>query len=475
MGLPSFLGRRRRQADELARTIASLSKGELPEGVRVVGNGQMGRMAQDLNGFVKSLRTALRKIREGGDRVTHFCHVLENTTQNMGRAVGVIATQITAVATSSEQLSKTATEISRNCLNAAKGAQVAGESAIEGERLLEGTILLMEKISERVSTSSAIMNELGKSSEDIGQIVKLIDDIADQTNLLALNAAIEAARAGDAGRGFAVVADEVRKLAEKTSLATGQIGEMIGKIQGQTKMALSSMEEGVREVDRGVLEAKRSGEALRQILERTKEVTEEINRIAVASQEQTQATEEISCSIQEISVHMQNLSAKIDEVLQISRSLADFSSELSGSLSYFRKGLTDEVDVENREILLRKAKEMVDRGVEYILKNGREKAFREFSNPKGPFIDGDLYLFGNDLSGVMLFHGQDQTLVGKNHMDLRDVNGKYFVREFIEVAKTKGSGWAEYFWPHPTTKKVRRKIAYVRRVEDMLVGCGAFL
>lgn len=471
----SFLRQRGAQRRELARTIACLSRGELPITTRPVGNGEIGRMVQDLNGFVRRLKDALRGMLEGGSKVAHFSNILENATQNMGGAVNVIATEIGSVATSSEELSKTATEISRNCLGAAKAAQVVGESAREGERLVEGTILLMEKISERVSASSSIINELGKSSQEIGQIVKLIDDIADQTNLLALNAAIEAARAGEAGRGFAVVADEVRKLAEKTSLATGQIGETIGKIQAHTSMAVSSMEEGVKEVERGVQEAKRSGEALRQILERTNEVTKQIDHISLASQEQTKATEEISRSLQDISGHIQNLSARIGEILQISRSLAEFSSELANSISYFRKGLTEEeMDDEKREMLLRRARELVERGIEYMERNGKEKAFKEFSNPHGPFIDGDLYLFGNDLNGVMLFHGQDQTLVGKNHIDLRDANGKYFVREFVEIAKSKGSGWVEYFWPHPITKKVRKKMAYIKRVEDMFIGCGIF-
>ena len=116
---------------------------------------------------------------------------------------------------------------------------------------------------------------------------KRIEDIADQTNLLALNAPIEAARAGEQGRGFAVVADEVRALAERTTKATREIGEMIKSIQGETKLAVSAMVEGVNEVERGTSEAARSGQALEEILTQINGVTGQINQIATAAEEQT--------------------------------------------------------------------------------------------------------------------------------------------------------------------------------------------
>ncbi|HIJ81904.1 MAG TPA: methyl-accepting chemotaxis protein, partial [Desulfuromonadales bacterium] len=148
--------------------------------------------------------------------------------------------------------------------------------------------------------SAQTVESLGVRSEHIGQIIGTIEDIADQTNLLALNAAIEAARAGDQGKGFAVVADEVRALAERTSRATREIGEMIKGIQSETKSAVSLMEEGVKEVEKGALSSQQSSKALNMILEQIGEVTMQINQIATAAEEQTATTSEITMNVHQV-------------------------------------------------------------------------------------------------------------------------------------------------------------------------------
>jgi signal transduction histidine kinase len=117
---------------------------------------------------------------------------------------------------------------------------------------------------------------------------------------------------------------------------------------------------------------------------------------------------------------------------------------------------------------------LVKRAVDYMKANGKEKAFAEFNNPKGQFIDRDLYIFVLDASGKMLAHGTNPKLLDKNLMDLKDADGKLFIKEFIDVANTKGKGWIDYKWPNPVSKAIEPKSTYIEKVGDVLVGCGIY-
>lgn len=124
------------------------------------------------------------------------------------------------------------------------------------------------------------------------------------------------------------------------------------------------------------------------------------------------------------------------------------------------------------------ARAMVKRAVEFYKEHGREKSFAEFNDPKGRFVKNDLYLFAFNTKGdgVQLVHGNNAKMLGKNVLDMRDSDGKFIIREFIEVANSKaGSGWVEYRWPNPITRVSEIKVSYVERVGDVLIGCGAYL
>lgn len=181
-----------------------------------------------------------------------------------------------------------------------------------------------------------MIEALGKRSEQIGEIIKVIDGIANQTNLLALNAAIEAARAGEQGRGFAVVADEVRKLAERTSSATMEIVDMIHGIQDDTRSAVKSMHTGKEKVDEGVKMADKAGEALREIVAGINTVTDMIQRIAAAIEEQSQAGDEIGRNLASIAQMSKETSERSEESFLATQSLSSLTNDLQTMVSKFK-------------------------------------------------------------------------------------------------------------------------------------------
>ncbi len=205
------------------------------------------------------------------------------------------------IATAMEEMSMTVNEVAGNTTNAADAAAQVAESAHEGQRVVNQAVRGMQEVAEVVRSSAAIVGNLGATSEKIGEIVNVINDIADQTNLLALNAAIEAARAGEMGRGFAVVADEVRRLAERTMTSTKQIGAMVAEIQSGTQKAVTSIESGKAEAEKGEELSHQAESSLIAIVESIESIKNVIAQIATASEEQAATATMIAGNLEEIS------------------------------------------------------------------------------------------------------------------------------------------------------------------------------
>lgn len=122
----------------------------------------------------------------------------------------------------------------------------------------------------------------------------------------------------------------------------------------------------------------------------------------------------------------------------------------------------------------KEAQDLVAKAIAYYKDNGKDKAFAAISDPKGQFVKKDLYIFVIDFNGVMLAHGANKALVGKNLIELKDSNGKQFMKEMTQGAKTKGKGWQDYNWTNPVTKKIEAKSSYYVKEGDMYFGCGIY-
>ncbi len=323
------LGTEPEQLEEIAKLVA---EGDLTVRFDKANGGVYGAMKT----MVENLRQIMDMVNKSAQEVSAASVELHANAQNTADGSHEVVSQAETVATASEEMSATSSDIANNCHHAAESSSHASQAAQNGAVIVRNTVEGMNRIADKVRSSAGVVEQLGTRSDQIGAIVATIEDIADQTNLLALNAAIEAARAGEQGRGFAVVADEVRALAERTTKATREIGEMIKSIQGETKLAVSAMVEGVNEVERGTSEAARSGQALEEILSQINEVTGQINQIATAAEEQTATTREISNNIHQISDTVQQSAHSSNEISLASSQLSKLSVELQEMVKRFR-------------------------------------------------------------------------------------------------------------------------------------------
>lgn len=316
-----------RKMSDVMDDIAS-GEGDLTKRLDVTSRDELGHLADNFNRFLCKLHDSIATVSQTTLQVSSAAAELDSTAGEMALGTEEVASQAGTVAAAGEEMTATSNDIAQNCMTAAEGARRASAAAVAGAAVVQETVQGMGRIAARVRESASTVESLGARSDQIGEIIGTIEDIADQTNLLALNAAIEAARAGEQGRGFAVVADEVRALAERTTRATGEIGNMIKSIQSETRSAVGAMEGGVKEVEKGTAEAAKSGEALQDIIAQIESVTQQVNQIAVAAEEQTATTSEISSNMQQITavVHQtakgaQQSAAAAGQLSQLAESL----------------------------------------------------------------------------------------------------------------------------------------------------------
>ncbi len=322
------------QSLDIAQAIA---EGDLThEDIKVKTRDELEELGNALNVMNHNLNKMIGKVANVTNQLASSAVELSASSEHIATNAQQQTSQTDQVATAMQEMTATVIDVAKNSSEAAGSAKQASELAVKGSDVVTRTIDGMNRIAQSVNESARTIGALGKGSEQIGEIIKVINDIADQTNLLALNAAIEAARAGEQGRGFAVVADEVRKLAERTTTATQEIGDMIKGIQGDTRNAVESMQAGTKEVETGVELANQAGKALKQIAEAVQNVLNMVQQIAAAVEEQSSAGEEISSNIESVANVTKQTTAGAQQSSESSQNLSALAVELQNLVSGFK-------------------------------------------------------------------------------------------------------------------------------------------
>ncbi|MGD0337987.1 MAG: methyl-accepting chemotaxis protein [Bacteroidota bacterium] len=329
---------------ESSDALSAMSTGDLTVGMKGEYKGDHQLVKNSVNTLAESLSAALRDVSEVITATANASAEISSSTEEMAAGAQEQNSQTTEVASAIEEMASTILENSKNAKQALETARKARQVAEEGGNVVHETVHGMNRIADVVKKSAGTVQALGKSSNQIGEIIQVIDDIADQTNLLALNAAIEAARAGEQGRGFAVVADEVRKLAERTTKATKEIAQMIKKIQADTIGAVKSMEEGTQEVDKGIELAERAGSSLKEIVSVVSELTDMATQIATASEQQSDAAEQISKNIEGISGVTHESATGTQQIARAAEDLSQLTNQLQRLITQFQIGIRSSAD-----------------------------------------------------------------------------------------------------------------------------------
>jgi methyl-accepting chemotaxis protein len=354
----------------------AVGEGDLTQRLIIYSNDEIGAISRYINTFIEKLQVMVRNLGETVENVAktgtelsqnskqnaiatkQVAAAIEEVTKgnseqtaNVNQTVEITGQLIMAI----EQIAKGAQEQSQNVIRTADivnqmasaiqdvaansqhvsaGAAKTAEVAAKGGEAVKKTVEGMERIRQSVFETANRIKELGEHSQQIGEIIQVIDDIAEQTNLLALNAAIEAARAGEHGKGFAVVADEVRKLAERSSKATKEIADLITNIQHGTDNAVKAMEIGTGEVEVGAQLAHDAGLALEAIVQQVNQAVNQIESISAASEEMAASSTEVIKAIDNVSAiteentaASEQMTANSNQVMNAMQNIAAISEE----------------------------------------------------------------------------------------------------------------------------------------------------
>jgi methyl-accepting chemotaxis protein len=319
------------------RDIAQ-GEGDLTNRIEIHGNNEIDEVGVWFNDFIGRIEDIVRRVSIHAQTLGSAAAELAQTAQETASQAKQQQEQSARISVTMNEMSTAVNEISQTTQRAAEDARKAEESAVSGGQTVQTTVKAIQELLTANQQTSARIEDLGRSSDAIGKIVSVINEIADQTNLLALNASIEAARAGEHGRGFAVVAGEVRRLAERTSAATKEIDATVRGIQDGTHIAVEAMRSSMEQVKSGVASANSAGDALTSIISGSVSVQKMVTQIAAAATEQSYSTQTVVNTMGEITAIVERTASSSQQSVDASEELSHLANELSGLVGAFKVG-----------------------------------------------------------------------------------------------------------------------------------------
>ncbi|WP_018945599.1 methyl-accepting chemotaxis protein [Thioalkalivibrio sp. AKL17] len=326
-----------RAIDALRARAVEMADGDLRgEPLPVRGCDEIGVATDAFNTMEQDMQSLVRQVVDSGEQVASATDQLAAVAEQTRNGVARQKDETDQVATAMNEMSATVAEVASNTQSAADAAGAGDQAATEANATTRQTAEAVDRLSSEIHSSSDAVREVAEKSEEIGQILNMIQEITEQTNLLALNAAIEAARAGEAGRGFAVVADEVRVLAGRTHESTERIGSIITGLQKGVKNAVGAMETNENSARSVVEEVHGVRDRLEQLSQSIRTIDEMTTQIASAAEEQSTVSEEINRNVQNISTVADESFSASSQVATASEQLSRLASELRQRVERFR-------------------------------------------------------------------------------------------------------------------------------------------
>jgi twitching motility protein PilJ len=356
---------------KLLMDISALTDGDLTVRAKVTED-MTGAIADSFNAMAEQLSRLVSHVKESTLKVGATSQEVRQSTIELSRTNDEHASMLAQTVKAIEEMSGSIRVVSKHAVESADVSDLAKQSAVSGAEAVRQTNSAMNAIRERVQEAARAIKRLGESSQEIGNVVQIINDIADRTSILALNASIQAAMAGDAGRGFAVVANEVQRLAEQSTNSTKQIETLVKTIQGEINEAGIRMDESIQKVVHGTKLADGAHNKLEEIAGVSIHLADLVRAISKAANEQAESSASISATMKKVGQTSSQASVQGKLTVLSIANLIDTSKQLQESVEVFKlpedtEDTLDEIDEDLEFLDPEEASDLDDEDLELLM------------------------------------------------------------------------------------------------------------